>query len=174
MKNTHNIFLVGPMGAGKTTIGKQIASEQKMVFYDSDHEIEFRTGVSIPHIFDVEGEEGFRRREESMIDELTQKQHIVLATGGGAVLRETNRQHLKQRGTVVYLHASIEQLLERTARDKNRPLLQTENPRAKLQELMQQREPLYREVADIIINTEGQAISVIACEIIKKCQQLSA
>ncbi|MEJ2143069.1 MAG: shikimate kinase AroK [Gammaproteobacteria bacterium] len=173
--NKHNkIFLIGPMGAGKTTIGKQLAETQSLQFLDSDHEIETRTGVTIPHIFDVEGEEGFRRREENMIDELTQKQNIVLATGGGAVIREINRQHLKDRGTVIYLHAGIEQLLERTARDKNRPLLQTVNPRAKLEELMAVREPLYREVADIIIDTEEQPVAKVVKHILQKLQELPA
>lgn len=168
MSKQHNIFLVGPMGAGKTTIGKQLAAAKNLDFYDSDHEIEARTGVTIPHIFDVEGEEGFRHREEDIIDELSQKQNIVLATGGGAVIREINRQHLKSRGTVIYLHADIEQLLERTSRDKNRPLLQTENPRQKLEELMAAREPLYRDIADIIINTEQQAVGNVVNHILQK------
>lgn len=173
--NKHNkIFLVGPMGAGKTTIGKQLAEACSLEFMDSDHEIEARTGVTIPHIFDVEGEEGFRRREENMIDELTRKQNIVLATGGGAVIREINRQHLKDRGTVIYLHASIDRLLERTSRDKNRPLLQTNNPRAKLEELMAVREPLYREVADIIIDTEEQPVAKVVKCIVQKLQELPA
>ena len=174
MKKHNKIFLVGPMGAGKTTIGKQLAEALSMDFIDSDHEIEARTGVTIPHIFDVEGEDGFRRREEAIIDELTQKQNIVLATGGGAVIREANRQFLKQRGTVLYLHASIEQLLERTSRDKNRPLLQTEKPRAKLEELMAIREPLYREIADIVIDTEQQPVPKVVEYIEQKLQELSA
>lgn len=173
MNKNKKIFLVGPMGAGKTTIGKQLAEALSMDFMDSDHEIETRTGVTIPHIFDVEGEEGFRRREEAMIDELTQKQNIVLATGGGAVVREINRQHLENRGTVIYLHASIDQLLERTARDKNRPLLQTENPRAKLEELMAVREPLYRQIADIVIDTEQQPVTRVVKRIEQKLQELS-
>lgn len=168
MSKHNNIFLVGPMGAGKTTIGKQLAATKNLDFYDSDHEIESRTGVTIPHIFDVEGEEGFRRREEEMIDELTQLQNIVLATGGGAVIRDINRKHLKNRGTVIYLHADIEQLLERTSRDKNRPLLQTGNPREKLEELMATREPLYREVADIIIKTDQQAVNSVINDILQK------
>lgn len=168
MNKQNNIFLVGPMGAGKTTIGKQLAAAKNLDFYDSDHEIEARTGVTIPHIFDIEGEEGFRRREEDMIDELTQKQNIVLATGGGAVIREINRQRLKSRGTVIYLYADIEQLLERTSRDKNRPLLQTDNPRQKLEELMATRDPLYREVADLIINTEEQVVGSVVNHILQK------
>ncbi|MGD8525191.1 MAG: shikimate kinase AroK [Thioalkalispiraceae bacterium] len=168
MSKQNNIFLVGPMGAGKTTIGKQLAAARQLEFFDSDHEIEARTGVTIPHIFDVEGEEGFRRREEDIIDELTQKNHIVLATGGGAVLREINRQRLKSRGTVIYLQADIELLLERTSRDKNRPLLQTANPRQKLEQLMTAREPLYREVADYTINTEQQPIGSVVNLILQK------
>lgn len=168
MNKQNNIFLVGPMGAGKTTIGKQLAAAKNLDFYDSDHEIEARTGVTIPHIFDIEGEEGFRRREEDMIDELTQRQNIVLATGGGAVIREINRQRLKSRGTVIYLYADIEQLLERTSRDKNRPLLQTDNPRQKLEELMATRDPLYREVADLIINTEEQVVGSVVNHILQK------
>jgi shikimate kinase len=171
MNKHKKIFLVGPMGAGKTTIGKQLAEAGALDFFDSDHEIEAATGVTIPHIFDVEGEAGFRHREEAMIDALTQKKNLVLATGGGAVTREINRKHLKNRGTVIYLHASIDQLLERTSRDKNRPLLQTENPRAKLEELMAIREPLYREVADIIINTEQQSAANVVKLIMKKLQE---
>jgi len=127
------IVLVGPMGSGKSTIGRQLANALKKEFRDSDHEIVARTGASIPLIFEIEGEEGFRKREAAMIDELTQLDGIVLATGGGAVLREENRKHLTQRGVVLYLYASVEQLFERTSRDHNRPLLQTENPRQKLQ-----------------------------------------
>lgn len=153
-----NIFLVGPMGAGKTTIGRQLAEALDMEFLDSDHEIEARSGATIPWIFDVEGEAGFRKREQAMIEELTQRDNIVLATGGGAVLSEANRHCLKTRGTVIYLSASIEQLLQRTQRDRNRPLLQTEDPRAKLDELMQIREPLYREVADIVLETNTSNI----------------
>lgn len=155
------------MGAGKTSIGRQLAEALGMEFLDSDHEIEARSGVTIPWIFDVEGEEGFRKREQAMIDELSQRQNIVLATGGGAVLSETNRHCLKTRGTVIYLSASIDQLLERTRLDRNRPLLQTENPRAKLEELMQIREPLYREVADIVLETDNSSIRHAVNHIIK-------
>jgi shikimate kinase len=168
MTSKSNIFLVGPMGAGKTSIGRQLAEALGMEFHDSDHEIEARSGATIPWIFDVEGEEGFRKREQSMIDELSQRQNIVLATGGGAVLSDTNRKCLKTRGTVIYLSASIDQLLERTHRDRNRPLLQTENPRAKLEELMQIREPLYREVADIVLETDDNSIRHAVNQIIKQ------
>ena len=168
MNSKSNIFLVGPMGAGKTSIGRQLAEALEMEFLDSDHEIEARSGATIPWIFDVEGEEGFRKREQAMIDELSQRQNIVLATGGGAVLSETNRKYLKARGTVIYLSASIDQLLERTRRDRNRPLLQTEDPRAKLEELMQIREPLYREVADIVLETDNSSIRHTVNRIIKR------
>lgn len=154
MAHTPNLFLVGPMGAGKTTIGRLLAESLHMDFVDSDHEIESRTGASIPWIFDVEGEHGFRKRERNVIDELTQRSNTVLATGGGAVLSPENRHALQSRGTVIYLSASLEQLLSRTTRDKNRPLLQTDDPRARLEEILTIRDPLYREIADIIINTD--------------------
>lgn len=154
----NNIFIVGPMGAGKTTIGRQLAKNLGWEFLDSDHEIVARTGVQIPIIFDVEGEAGFRKREKSMIDELTQRQQLVLATGGGAVLDEDNRRVLSQRGVVVYLRATAEQLYKRTARDRNRPLLQTEDPMAKIRELLEQRDPLYREVADVVMETGEENI----------------
>lgn len=153
METQRNIFLVGLMGVGKTTIGRQLAAALKMDFHDSDHEIEHRTGANIPLIFDLEGEDGFRKREASVIDELTQQPGIVLATGGGAILSETNRKHLKTRGRVIYLYSDIDHLFQRTRRDRNRPLLQTEDPRAKLEELMTVRDPLYREVADMIVDT---------------------
>ena len=168
MTSKPNIFLVGPMGAGKTSIGRQLAEALGMDFFDSDHEIEARSGATIPWIFDVEGEDGFRKREQTMIDELSQRQNIVLATGGGAVLSETSRNYLKTRGTVIYLSASIDLLLERTQRDRNRPLLQTENPRARLEELMQIREPLYREVADIVLETDNSSIRHTVNRIIKQ------
>ncbi len=141
------------MGAGKTTIGRQIARVLQFDFFDSDKEIEERTGVSIPLIFELEGEEGFRRREHDMISELTQKTHIVLATGGGAVLNKDNQNALKCSGTIVYLCAGLDDLMERTAKDKNRPLLQTDNPREKLRSILSEREPIYRELADIVLET---------------------
>lgn len=142
------------MGAGKSTIGRLLSSELKLEFIDSDKVIEDKCGADIPWIFDMEGEDGFREREEQAIDELTLRNDIVLATGGGVVMREANRRHLSSRGTVVYLCTSVEQQLARTARDKNRPLLQTENPEAVLRELFARRDPLYREIADIIIYTD--------------------
>ena len=155
------------MGAGKTTIGRQLAAALHLEFVDSDHEIEARTGVDIPTIFDIEGEEGFRKREAAMIDELTQRDGIVLATGGGAVLREENRQHLANRGLVVYLYATLDRLLERTHRDKNRPLLQTEDPRARLTALIETRDPLYREVADIIYDTGADSVGQAARDLVQ-------
>jgi shikimate kinase len=166
-----NIFLVGLMGAGKTTIGRQIASELSLEFFDSDHEIENRTGVTITHIFDIEGEAGFRKRETTVLDELTQKKGIVLATGGGAILKPENRQFLMSRGTTIYLYANIDTLLERTSKDRNRPLLQTENPQAKLEELLEIRgDPLYRETADIIIDTGKDSVRLAIKEILEKLQ----
>jgi shikimate kinase / 3-dehydroquinate synthase len=149
----NNIFLVGLMGAGKTTIGRLLARRLDMTFIDSDHEIEARTGATIPWIFEIEGEASFRRREADVIRELTAQNGIVLATGGGAVLNPANRALLAERGTVIYLRASVSSILQRTAHDKNRPLLQTADPRRKLEDLTAQREPLYREIADIVIDT---------------------
>ncbi len=158
MAKSDNIFLIGPMGAGKTTIGRQIAKNLGVDFVDSDHEIEQRTGASIPLIFEIEGEEGFRRREREVIDDLTRRKGIVLATGGGAVLDPANRNHLAGRGTVIYLRASLDHLLKRTARDRNRPLLHTEDPRARLEGIIKIRDPLYREIADIIIDTDSNTV----------------
>lgn len=153
-----NIFLVGPMGVGKTTIGYQIAQILSMNFIDSDQEIEKRAGVSIPTIFEYEGEDGFRQREQNIIAELTQFNNIVLSTGGGVILNADNRKHLQNRGYVIYLHASVDDLLERTAHSQNRPLLQTPNPREKLETLLSQRHPLYTEVANITIETGQKSI----------------
>lgn len=153
MTRSENIYLVGLMGAGKTTIGRQLAKALKLPFYDSDKAIEERTGVDIPTIFEFEGEEGFRDREQKMIQQLTQMRGIVLATGGGAVLREENRRLLKENGFIVYLQCSVERILERTRRDTQRPLLRTDNPRERIQNLFVQREPLYLECADFKIDT---------------------
>jgi shikimate kinase len=148
-----NIFLVGMMGAGKTTVGRLLANFLEKKFYDSDREIQKRTGVSIPLIFEIEGEAGFRKRETEMLSELVKTGNIVLATGGGAVLGAENREMLKRSGTVIYLRATIDDLWRRTRHDKNRPLLQTQDPRAKLTELYAQRDPLYRETAHIIVES---------------------
>ncbi|WP_290368564.1 bifunctional shikimate kinase/3-dehydroquinate synthase AroKB [Massilia sp. Bi118] len=149
----NNIFLVGLMGAGKTTIGRMLARRLGMHFADSDHEIEARTGASVPWIFEIEGEASFRRREADMIRELSAGSGLVLATGGGAVLNPDSRRLLAERGTVIYLRASVNSILARTSHDKNRPLLQTADPRRKLEDLTAQREPLYREIADLVIDT---------------------
>lgn len=170
MAINQNIFLIGLMGAGKTTIGRQIASELSLEFFDSDHEIEKRTGVTITHIFDIEGEDGFRKRETTVLSELTEKKGIVLATGGGAILKPENRQFLMSRGTTIYLYANVDTLFERTSKDRNRPLLQTENPKEKLEELFNIRDPLYRETADIIIDTGKDNVRLALKEILEKLQ----
>lgn len=158
------------MGAGKSTIGRLLAKELKLPFKDSDKEIEQRTGAIIPLIFDLEGEHGFRDREQSMIEELCAEQGVVLATGGGAVMRLENRQVLR-KGIVIYLHTSVDQQLERTSRDRNRPLLQQPNPREILQRLLDLREPLYREIADIIVETDTQSPKIVVQELLNKLTQ---
>ncbi|WP_421868496.1 shikimate kinase AroK [Motiliproteus sp.] len=167
-----NLFLIGPMGAGKSTIGRLLAQELQLEFVDSDKEIETRAGADIPWIFDVEGEAGFRKRETSIIDELSQQHNVVLATGGGAILSADNRRFLQSRGTVVYLHASLEQQIERTSKDRNRPLLQTEDPAKVLSDLMQVRDPLYRDCCDLLIQTDGRRPKSVAREIIRQLEQL--
>jgi shikimate kinase len=157
-----NIFLVGLMGAGKTSVGRLLAKRFGKTFYDCDLEIERRTGVKIPVIFDIEGEAGFRNREANVLSELVELNDIVLATGGGAILRDENRQALMRRGTVVYLRASLDDLWQRTRHDRNRPLLHTPDPRAKLEELFAQRDPLYREVASVIMDTGNQSLGNLA------------
>ncbi|TQV75609.1 shikimate kinase AroK [Aliikangiella marina] len=171
MKGKRNVFLVGPMGAGKTTIGKQLAQTLHLEFIDSDQEIEARTGAPIDWIFDIEGEEGFRKREKSVIEELTQKQGIVLATGGGAITEPENRTFLAGRGIVVYLETSIEQQVERTRRDKRRPLLQNEDPEATLIALNEKRDQLYREIADVVVATNENSIKSVANKIISQIQE---
>jgi len=156
-KPAGSLFLVGLMGAGKTTIGRLLSRHRDMEFVDSDYEIVARCGVSIPTIFEIEGEAGFRKRESAMIDELTQRGGIVLATGGGAVLDPVNREHLKARGIVIYLRCSPQELYLRTRHDRNRPLLQTEDPLARLEALYAQRHPLYMEVADVVIDSGKQS-----------------
>lgn len=166
MANKSNIFLIGPMGAGKTTVGKRLAETRGMEFVDSDQEIEARTGVDIAYIFEKEGEAGFRKRERGVIAELSGRQNIVLATGGGAVLEPENRQVLSARGFVVYLHAGVEQQLARTARTENRPLLQNAvDRRDVLEQLFASRDPLYREIADLILQTDGRNARVLARDI---------
>lgn len=160
-----NVYLVGPMGAGKSTIGRVLAAELHLSFRDSDKVIEERTGADIPWIFDMEGEEGFRDRESAVLEELSKEKGTVIATGGGIILRLQNREVMKASGYVCYLTASIEQLVERTARDKKRPLLQVDNPRQKIIDLVGIRDPLYREAADFIINTDRRSPKVVAQEI---------
>lgn len=168
-----NIVLVGLMGAGKTTVGRQLAKQLQRRFVDSDHEIERRTGVSIPVIFEIEGEEGFRNRESSVLEELLQQGGQVLATGGGAVLRAHNRSLMKRSGTVIYLRATVDELWQRTRHDRNRPLLQTDDPRAKLASLYAQRDPLYHEVADIIVDTSRQSVQHLVQHLLERLQQSS-
>jgi shikimate kinase len=160
-----NIYLVGPMGAGKSTIGRVLAAELHLSFRDSDKVIEDRTGADIPWIFDMEGEEGFRERESAVLNELSKGQDVVIATGGGIILRPQNREVMKASGYVCYLTASIEQLVERTARDKKRPLLQVENPRQKIIDLVALRDPFYREASDFVINTDRRSPKLVAQEI---------
>ncbi len=167
-----NLFLIGPMGAGKSTIGRLLAQELLLSFVDSDQVIEDRAGADIPWIFDVEGEAGFRLRETKVIDQLSQDSNIVLATGGGAILDSDNRRRLQSRGTVIYLHASLEQQIERTAKDRNRPLLQTENPSTVLSGLMAVRDPLYRDCSDLMIVTDGRRPKSVVREIIRQLEQL--
>ncbi|MEW6313123.1 MAG: shikimate kinase AroK [Pseudomonadota bacterium] len=169
-----NIFLVGLMGAGKTTVGKMLAQHLHKTFLDVDHEIEERTGVKIPVIFEIEGEPGFRDRENRMLQELVERDNLVLATGGGAVLREANRGLLKQHGTVIYLKASVHDLWMRTRHDKNRPLLQCDDPYAKLSELYNERDPLYQEVADIVVNTSSQSVKTLVQHIEQRLAQVAA
>jgi shikimate kinase len=160
------------MGAGKSTIGRHLADLLHKDFLDSDHEIERHTGASVSLIFEIEGEDGFRRREASIIEELTQRDNAVLATGGGAVLAESNRKALKSRGTVVYLQAPIETLIARTHRDRSRPLLQDGERRAKFEEIMRVREPLYRATADVVVLTDHRSPAIVAQEIVTQIRLL--
>ncbi|MCG8429431.1 MAG: shikimate kinase AroK [Chromatiales bacterium] len=171
MKQANKIFLIGPMGTGKSTIGKQLAKLLDYQFDDTDWEIQRRTGVDIPTIFDFEGEAGFRKRESAVVDALSEIDRLVLATGGGVVLDVENRKALTGRGVVVYLHCSPEQQYERTLKDKNRPLLQTEDPLQRLVSLMEEREPIYREMADIIVVTENRSAQSVAKEIVRRLRQ---
>lgn len=161
----NNIYFVGLMGAGKTTIGRLIAKQLGMTFYDSDHEIERKTGVKIPLIFELEGEAGFRKRETAVIEELSQLSNIVMATGGGAVLLPENREHLKNNGKVVYLRANVHDLWLRTRNDKSRPLLQGGNVKQKLEQLYIARDPIYTALADFIVDTGAQSANDIVSHI---------
>jgi shikimate kinase len=161
MRSTRNVFLVGLMGAGKTTVGQLLARRLGKTFHDSDHEIELRTGVRIPVIFEIEGEAGFRSRESQTIAALCDLDDIVLATGGGAVLEPANRERLHSNGFVIYLRGDPQQLWQRTRHDRNRPLLQTDDPLRRLRELYEQRDPLYREVADLVVDTGRQGVGTL-------------
>ena len=168
MQDSRNIFLVGLMGAGKTTVARQLARRLGKSFYDTDHEIERRTGVRVQVIFEIEGEPGFRARETQMVDSLTALQDIVLGTGGGVVLKPENRALLAARGFVIYLRAQPRDLYQRTRHDKSRPLLATDDPLAKLEELQRVRDPLYREVADLIVDTGRQSVSTLVDQLLKR------
>ena len=172
MKAPSNIYLIGPMGAGKSTVGRQLAKTLSKEFVDCDREIEQRTGVTIARIFEVEGEEGFRKRERDMIEHLTEREGVVMATGGGAVVDESNRSRLRTRGFAIYLKAPIELLAERTARDRDRPLLQTDDPKSKLIELVEERDPLYRQVADMVVKTDRRTARHVVKEIVRRLAQL--
>ncbi len=169
MAEKRNIFLIGPMGAGKSTIGREIADRLHLEFFDSDQEIERRTGADIAWVFDLEGEAGFRKREETVIEDLSEKQGIVLATGGGSVISTNVRNRLSARGIVVYLETTIDKQVARTQRDRRRPLLQTsEEPRTVLENLAVERNPLYEDIADVIVQTDDQSAKVVAHKIIEK------
>lgn len=166
-----NIFLVGLMGAGKTTVGRLLARRLRLKFYDSDHEVERRCGVKVPIIFEIEGEGGFRAREQQVLAELTALQGIVLATGGGAIVDEENRRRLTACGTVVYLNARPEDLYERVRNDRNRPLLATPDPLGRLRELHAVRDPLYRAAADLVVDTGLQSVPTLAHELLDKLEE---
>ena len=163
MAEKRNIFLIGPMGAGKSTIGKYLAQQLHMEFYDSDHEIERRTGADISWVFDVEGEAGFRDREEKVINDLSELQGIVLATGGGSIKSKESRNRLSARGIVIYLETPVEKQLARVQKDKRRPLLQTEEaPEDVLTRLAAERNELYLEIADYVVRTDEQGAKLVA------------
>ena len=172
MNRVARIFLIGPMGAGKSTIGRHLAELIGVAFQDSDSEIVQRTGADIPLIFEIEGEAGFRRRETAVLEELTAQDNVVLATGGGAVLAEQNRSYLR-RGVVVYLQASIDTLLARTQRDRTRPLLQDGDRRTKLEQILREREALYRATADIVVSTDQRSPQAVAQEIAARLTDIS-
>lgn len=168
-----NIFLVGPMGVGKSTVGRHLATILVKQFIDADHEIERHTGAPVSLIFEIEGQAGFRERESRMLDTLTSQTNIVLATGGGSVLSEINRNILSDRGFVIYLHADTEVLYQRTRRDRNRPLLNKGDRRKTLEDIMVVRDPLYRKVAKLVIETDSRSARIVAKDIIDKLKLLS-
>jgi shikimate kinase len=159
------VFLVGPMGSGKSAVGRQLARRLGLDFLDSDEEIEARTGVDIPYIFEREGEAGFRHREAEILDDLTQRENVLIATGGGAVLDPASRARLRERGRVVYLRTSVEQQLARTRRSDTRPLLNSPDPRGTLARLFALRAPLYAEVAEITVDTDGRKVKSVVEQI---------
>lgn len=167
-----NIILIGPMGAGKSTIGRNLARQLRRDFVDSDQEIERQTGAVISLIFEIEGEAGFRARESRMIEELAKRRGIVFATGGGAIMREENRRALRRSGTVVYLHIPVETQLKRTSSSKHRPLLQTDDPTKKLEALMKIREPIYRQEADMVIHCNNRSSYSVVREIVRKLDNI--
>ena len=168
MKHPRNIFLIGPMGAGKSAVGRYLARTMHLSFVDSDDEIESRTGVDIPFIFEKEGETGFRKREAVVIDDLSKMDGVVLATGGGAVIDADSRSRLGGRGFVVYLYTSVDQQVLRTKKGRERPLLDNIDPRTTLQDLLDLRDPMYREIADIVVETDGRKVKSVADEIIEQ------
>jgi len=168
MLGKHNIFLIGPMGAGKTAVGRQVARLLAYPFFDGDQEVEQRTGADVPLIFEREGEAGFRRREREAMAELVRRERIVLATGGGAVLDEDTRRDLAAHGWVVYLEASVAQQAERAGRTRHRPLLQGTDPQARLEQLLREREPLYRQIADLAVSTNHRRVLSVAEHIVQQ------
>ena len=168
MKHPRNIFLIGPMGAGKSAVGRYLARTLHLSFVDSDDEIESRTGVDIAFIFEKEGEQGFRKREAAAIDDLSKIDGVVLATGGGAVVDPENRSRLGGRGYVVYLYTSVDEQVSRTQRGRKRPMLENDDPRGTLEELLAKRDPLYREIADLVVETDGRKVKSVANEIIEQ------
>ena len=166
--NHRNIILIGPMGSGKSTIGNIIAKRLNREFQDSDHYIEDRTGVDIARIFDIEGEQGFRDRESNALADLLSQNNRVIATGGGSVLRKENQKLLKKEGYIVFLDTSVKQQMQRLQRDKKRPLLQTDNPRERLEALFDERRPIYLELADLAVKTDRRVARRLAADIIKQ------
>ena len=168
MRHPQNLFLIGPMGAGKSAVGRQLARMLHLSFVDSDDEIESRTGVDIPFIFEKEGEEGFRKREAKVIDDLSALDGVILATGGGAVVDSQSRSRLGARGFVVYLHTTVDQQLARTQKGRHRPMLENGDRRKILEELMALRDPMYREIADLVVETDGRKVKAVASEILER------
>ena len=168
MLNAENVFLVGPMGSGKSAVGRQLATRLDLAFVDSDAEIEARTGVDIPYIFEKEGEAGFREREREVLDALTGRSRVLLSTGGGAVLDPANRERLRSRGCVVYLRTSVKQQFARTRRSGHRPLLSNDDPLGTLERLMLVRAPLYEEAADLVVDTDGRRVGSVVEEIMRR------